>query len=262
MKEFLELTLIEIQQPKSYGLFHIITSVVLLSLAIFFAWKLRNTNEKQHKIVLASVGIGLLLCELYKILVHVIVDPYGWGFYPNLPYQLCSVPMYLCIICLLPLKGKVKSYLYEFMFAVNMFGGLISFFEPSGLNRPHLSLTMHAYLWHASLVFIGLYLYFSKRACTNKKSFYKVVVVYILASLLAQAFNLIYADTKIVNAFYISPFVQSPLVVFTEIYAKYGWLVNMILYMSAIMIASALVYYIGYYCRVLSNKKNKEKSPN
>ena len=74
MKEFLELTLIEIQEPKAYGLFHIISAIILLSLAVFLAWKLKNTNEKQHKIVLASVGIGLLLWEMYKILVHVIVD--------------------------------------------------------------------------------------------------------------------------------------------------------------------------------------------
>ena len=52
-----------------------------------------------------------------------------------------------------------------------------------------------------------------------------------------------------VNCFYISPFVQSPLAVFKNIYASCGWLVNMLLLMLGITIASAVIYFIGYVIR-------------
>ena len=258
MKKILEFTLWEMKTPSSYGAFHIIASIIVISSAILFAWKLRNVKEKGHKRILAIVGFGLLIFEVYKILIHAIVDPYGWGFLGAFPFQLCSIPMYLSLICLLPINEKVKTYFYEFMFSVNMFGVLIAFIEPSGINHPYITLTIHAYIWHASLIFLGLYLYFSKKACTDKKSFYKVVSVYLIACFIAQIINIIFKDSTKINNFYISPYNQTPIIVFNDIWARYGWLVNMILYVVAIILVSCIIYYIGYSFRLLKSKKSKE----
>ena len=51
------------------------------------------------------------------------------------------------------------------------------------------------------------------------------------------------------NMFYISPYVQSPLAVFSMFWQKLGWLPNMLLYILAISIASAVVYYVFYLFR-------------
>lgn len=253
MQAFLQWTAWEMEKPASYGAFHLASTAVLLLLTITAAYRHRNASDKQNRIVLGVVGGFLLLTEVYKILFHIFVDPYGWGFWGVFPYQLCSVPMYLCIFCAFCRNKKVNAWLYEFMFAINMFGGIMAFIEPSGINHSYWTLTLHAYIWHMMLIFVGLYLYLNKRVCCNKRDYAKGIAVFAGACALAQMLNVIFAGK--INCFYISPYVRSPLAVFTDIYAACGWVVNMVLWAIALVIASALVYYIGYLFRT----KNKVK---
>ncbi len=255
MEAFLHWTAWVMEKPTSYGAFHLVATLLLLTAAVAAAWLLRNTGDRGNRIVLAAVGGFLLLTEVYKILFHIVVNPYDWGFFGCFPFQLCSVPMYLSLFCAVCRNEKLNHWLYEYMFAVNMFGGIMAFVEPSGINHGFWSLTIHAYVWHMLLIFLGLYLYFSKRVCTDRHSCKKAVVVYLASCVLAQSFNLIFAGK--VNCFYISPYVRSPLAVFTDIYATCGWVVNMVLLILALIIASALVYYIGYFIRVKTASREK-----
>ncbi len=253
MNEFLHWTAWRMEMPAAYGAFHLLSTAVLLAIAIAVAWRLRNTTERQHRAVLGVVGVFLLATEVYKIAFHIVVDPYDWGFFGCFPFQLCSVPMYLCVFCALCKNERLDRWLYECMFAVNMFGGIMAFAEPSGIQHTYITLTVHAYIWHMALIFVGLYLYFSRRACTDACSYRKAIAVYLGSCVVAQGFNLIFGDK--VNCFYISPYKQSPLAVFKNIYASCGWLVNMILLILALSLASAAVYYIGYYFRVRAAQK-------
>ncbi len=254
MSEFLHWTAWTMEKPAAYGLFHIPFTLVLLAAAIAGAWRLRNTNDKQNRVVLGAVGSFLLATEVYKILFHMTVDPYDWGFWGTFPFQLCSVPMYLSIVCALCKSKKVNAWLYEFVFAVNMFGGIMAFIEPSGIQHPYVTLTVHAYVWHMLLIFLGLYLYLSKRVCLDRNSYGKAIAIYLLSCAVAQGLNLIFAGK--INCFYISPYVQSPLAVFKDIYAASGWEVNMVLLILALSLASAAVYYIGYFIRTKSTHRN------
>ncbi len=247
MKEFLHWTAWTMEKPASYGVFHILFTLVLFVIAVAAAWLLRRASDKQNRVILLSVGGFLLIAEVYKILFHMTVDPYGWGFWGTFPFQLCSVPMYLSIFCALCKNQKVNAWLYEYMFAVNMFGGIMAFIEPSGINHGFVTLTVHAYVWHMALIFLGLYLYFSRQACTDRRSYRKAALVYLASCVVAQGFNLIFPGK--INCFYISPYVRSPLAVFKDIYAACGWVVNMVLLIVALILASAAVYYIGYYIR-------------
>lgn len=248
MQTFLEWTAWEMEKPAAYGWFHILMTLGLLALTIGGAYALRHTTAKQNRLVLGAVGGFLLLTEAYKIAFHMTVNPYNWYFWGAFPFQLCSLPMYLCLFCALCRKEKVNRWLYEAMFAINMVGGIMAFAEPSGIQHGYWTLTLHAYIWHMLLVFIGLYLYFSKRVCTDKASYLKAVRVYLASCVVAQGCNLIFGDK--INCFYISPYVQSPLAVFKDIYAACGWLVNMLLLMLAVLLASAAIYYVGYALRI------------
>lgn len=252
MSAFLEWTAWEMEKPVSYGAFHLIATAVLLALAIWGAWRLRKVSDRGARWVLGIAGGALLAAEVYKIAFHMTVDPYDWGFLGCFPFQLCSVPMYLSIFCAFCRNEKLNGWLYEFMFAINMFGGIMAFIEPSGINHPYWTLTVHAYLWHMTLIFIGLFLYFSKRACMDRSAYKKSAVVYLISCGVAQGFNLIFPGQ--VNCFYISPYRQSPLAVFKDIYAACGWVVNMVLLILALLIASLVVCYVGYFFRTRKAK--------
>lgn len=257
MRQFFEFLAVPMEQPKSYGGFHLSFFLIGLVVCVGLAFLLRKTNEKHNKIVLGVVGGFLILTEVLKQLFYYYVisnESYPWWIFP---FQLCSLPMYLCIICVFLPKCKVRDCLFEFMFSVNMVGGFISFLEPSGLNHPWLFLTMHAYVWHLTLIFLGLYLYFSKRACTNKFGYVKAIITLVVFIAIAQLLNVTIKKPGF-NMFYISPYVQSPLAVFSMFWQKLGWLPNMLLYILAISIASAVVYYVFYLFRKIKkiNIKN------
>ena len=64
MEGFFFWTAWEMEKPAGYDLFHILMTLGLLAVTILGAWLLRNTNEKQNRIVLGSVGGFLLLTEV------------------------------------------------------------------------------------------------------------------------------------------------------------------------------------------------------
>lgn len=253
MSEFFYWTAWEMEKPAAYGWFHILLTAILLAITIAAAWSLRNTSRKQNRIVLGVVGGFLLLTEVYKIAFHMTVNPYGWSFWGAFPFQLCSVPMYLSLLCAFSKNERFNSWLYENMFAVNMVGGIMAFLEPSGIQHGYVTLTFHAYIWHMLLIFLGLYLYMSKRVCIDSRSYLKAVTVYLTSCVVAQGFNVIFGDK--INCFYISWVVQSPLAVFKDIYAACGGVVNMLLMILAMLLASSAIYYIGYGIRIRNRKK-------
>ncbi len=259
MQQFFKWTAWAMETPKPYGLFHLLFVLIGGTIAVLGAFFLRKTNDKQNRIVLLTVGLFLIITEIYKQLfyfyaVHDKSYPL-WIF----PFQLCSVPMYLCIFCAICKNEKINSWLYNFMFAFNLLGGAISFAEPSGLNHPYITLTLHAYIWHMSLVFLGLYLFFSKRACNSWKDYFKGLAVFGSCAVVAQIINISLHKLGKINMFYISPYYVNPIAVFHDWYATIGWVGNMFLFLFALILGGAIIYYFAFMCRTLYAKRKTKK---
>lgn len=241
MKEFFEWTAWTMEKPTSYGAFHLIFFIGGLAVSILLAILLRKSNEKQNRIILLTCGIFLILSEIYKQLFYYYVVGHGNYQWWIFPFQMCSVPMYMLVVVPFLKEGKVKRSLYSFMATYNMFGGMASLIEPSGLCHEYWTLTLHAFIWHIMLVFIGLYLTISNRANNNLKDFVYALVSFGACAGLAEILNIIFKKQGI-NMFYISPFQTSPIIVFTQINQKYGWLVNCILYLFALSLGSFIMF--------------------
>ena len=260
MEAFFKATAWTMETPQAYGTFHLLFTFIGLAVSITAAYFLRKLNDKQNRIFLLCLGLFLMLTELYKQLFYYYVmggGNYVWWIFP---FQLCSVPMYLCIICACCKNEKFNSWLYNFMFAFNLFGGMITFIEPSGINHPYITLTLHAYIWHMMLIFLGFYLYFSKRACNNWKGYLKGLAVLGIVTTLAQIANVISKGIGGFNMFYISPYNQSPLAFFSDFYAQNGWLANMCLYLFGLVLAGSVIYYTAYLIRWLIEKRKPKEN--
>lgn len=257
VKAFFEWTAWEMERPKSFGPWHLVFLLVGIPLAITVAFLIRKMSDKKSRIMLLCISIFLMLFELYKQLFYYFVM--NGENYPLwiIPFQLCSVPMYLCFMVSIIRNRKFNHWLYEFMFAFNLFGGFISFMEPSGLNHPYVTLTLHAYLWHLMLIFLGFYFYFSKRAGRSWKGFFKGIAVLGIVVAIAQIINIVAQGAGGCNMFYISPYVASPLFFFKEFYLQNGWLACMCLYLFGLILACALIYFAAFLCRCMNIKKRK-----
>ena len=114
------------EKPAAYGAFHLTFTFVGLAICVLVAYLLRNSSEKTNRAVLVSVGVFLMITEVYKQLFYYYYignGSYQWWVFP---FQLCSVPMYFCVIAPLLKKGKVQSGMYNFMTTFNLLGGLMA----------------------------------------------------------------------------------------------------------------------------------------
>lgn len=105
----------EMDTPVRFGWFHILCIILMLG-AIFYLYKTKDKhNEKRLKVVLGTYGVVALLLEIakqvswsfnYNSLTNVVVWDYQWYAFP---FQLCTTPIYVSLICLFLKDGKVRK---------------------------------------------------------------------------------------------------------------------------------------------------------
>ena len=167
-------------------------------------------------------------------------NSYVWWIFP---FQLCSVPMYLCIIALFLKPGSFRNGIYGFMTTYNLLGGLMAFIEPSGITHGYWTLTLHAYIWHMMLIFIGIYLIVSGRFAKTGKDYFHATLTFLALCIVAFSVNVIFRDISggSINMFFVGPS-NSSLAVFKDISQKFGWYVSTALYIPTVMLGAFLVF--------------------
>ncbi len=253
---FIEATAWTMEKPKAYGPFHLIFTFVGLAVCVLLAYLLRNTGKKGNRIVLVSVGVFLMVTEVYKQLFyyyHIGGGSYEWWIFP---FQLCSVPMYLCVIAPFLKEGKLQDMMYKFMTTFNLLGGLMAFIEPSGIVHEYWTLTLHAFIWHMALIFIGFYLIASGRGAKTLKDYRNGAYMFLVLAAVAFVINLIFwiPSEGSIKMFYVGPAI-SPLAVFKNIAETFGWYVNTPIYLLAVCLGAFIVFLPVYLHERRKNKK-------
>lgn len=254
--DWISATAWEMEKPKAYGTFHLIFTFVGVLVCILLARKFRNLNARGNRVLLFSVGIFLVLTEIYKQLFYYYYignGNYQWWIFP---FQLCSVPMYLCILASFFKNGKIQNGMYCFMTTYNLLGGIMAFIEPSGIVHEYWTLTLHAFIWHMLLIFIGAYLIASGRFAKTKKEFRSATVVFLILAVVAFSINLIFrkAANGDINMFFVGPS-NSSLAVFKQISENFGWYISTLLYLPTVCLGAFLVFLPAYFYH-----KKKEKT--
>lgn len=247
--------------PPSYGAFHIIFTLVGFAICGLLIVKLRHLKSSTVDKILFGCGAFLILTEVYKQLFYyyamdTVVHYHWWIF----PFQLCSIPMYLCLLLPFLKNGKVKDALCTFMATYNLLGGFMAFIEPSGILHSHWTLTLHACIWHMMLNFIGLYLIVTGKAKRTMRHFLYAAITFVALACIAFSINLALRDISqaSVNMFYVGPS-DSPLAVFSTISKTFGWYVNTLLYIIALSLG-AFLFFLPQYLYEKKKKKSKEYS--
>ncbi len=242
LSELMAATAWEMAVPRAYGAFHLSFTVIGLAVSLCLALALRNLGETGNRRLLMGTGFFLTACEIYKQLFHYCFiqgGSYAWWIFP---FQLCSVPMYLCILAPL-VKGRLRQGMYDFMMVYNLLGGFMAFTEPSGLNHSYWTLTLHAYIWHMSLVFVGLYLLVSRRGRRTMAGYRGATRTFLALCVVAFGINLLLWDPSggDINMFFVGP-KNSSLIVFKQISERFGWYVSTALYIPTVCLGAYLLF--------------------
>ncbi len=253
-------------RPEPYGAFHLIFVALSLAIMITACYFMRKNNDKTFRIVMFSIGVGLILSEIYKQFYYLYAagdDGYDWNIFP---FQLCSVPMYLCVAVGCMKKNKVRDTLCEYLVCIGFLGGIMAYLEPSGILKKTYFDIIHSCIWHAMIIFIALYILFTNNAGNSLKNYPKALIVFAGVVLTATIFNLIFYDKPDFNMCYISPFYNTPLAVFKDFdvffknaIGRYlGRIISILIYIIAVIIGGFLVYGASFGVKKLISHVRKK----
>ena len=190
-------------------------------------------------------GLLLAISEIYKqLFLYEIVNGgrYDWWYFP---FQLCSIPMYLCLLLpLLSFSGlqSLRLAVYTFLQDFGLLGGVMALLEPSGLMHPYWTLTLHGFLWHFMLIFLGLYCALRGRAGKEIRDFFRTVPLFLVCCVIATAINIGSHPYGNADMFYISPYYPNGQIVFYQIALEIGVAAGNLVYLTGVLAGGFLFH--------------------
>ncbi len=201
--------------------------------------------------VLFACGLILALMEIYKQGFLYYIENGGrfdWWYFP---FQLCSVPMYLCLAFPFLGSGRAMRTAAVFLRDFGLLGGFLALAVPPGLMHPYWTMTLHGFFWHFILIFVGLYCSFCGLCDNTVRGFLRALPLFFACCLIAAGINVAAGPTSNADMFYISPYYPSTQPVFDMIAARLGILPEIALYLAATVCGGGLVHLL------FGRKKNR-----
>jgi len=146
--------------------------------------------------------------ELIKQLLLTYVTgsgDYQWWYFP---WQLCSMPMYVCLLIGLCRSTAIYAAGLAFLSDFGLLAGICAFLDTTGFVYELGILTVYSYVWHIMLIVIGIYAWYVRATGgSGRHSFAGGVCIYIIDCIIAEIINVAAYDSGLrpINMFYISP---------------------------------------------------------
>ena len=145
--------------PGMFSWFHFLwLGIMVIACVVMGLTVARKHSVKADRITISVFSVILIGCEVFKQLFLFYVIEGGAVSWGEFPFQMCSMPMYLCPLAVFTKNERLRRACYGFMMCFNLIGGLAGAFEPSGIFLDQIPLTVHAILWHYSLVYNSSYM--------------------------------------------------------------------------------------------------------
>lgn len=196
----------------------------------------------EYKNLLFYCGLLLFVSEVWKqyCLTFIVNNgTYNWWYFP---FQLCSIPMYICLLLPWRVCSKVRGILLTFLMDFGLLSGIFTFFDTTGMYYSYPPLTVHSFAWHILLIIIGIYAGTTKRSDYSWRGFAKSACLFLACCLAATLFNLLFHPYGNINMFYISPYYPMRQIVFCNIARIFGNDIGILLYVISIIIGAGLFH--------------------
>ena len=237
--------------PAPYSAFHILLTIFGAGIAVFlariFSKKVRSmaAPEPYFCRILFSCGVLLALMELYKQAFLYLIEfggHFDWWYFP---FQLCSVPMYICLAAPLLHSEKALRRAATFLQDFGLLGGIMALAVPPGLMHPYWTMTLHGFIWHFILLFLGLFCCMAGISGHTRRDYMEILPFFLFCCLTACVINVAAGPTADADMFYISPFHPSSQPVFHEIACAVGIFWGNLLYVLSMIAGGFLMHKIS-----------------
>lgn len=255
----------EMTTPKPFGWFHLLC-ILLMSLTIFFLYKRKNNySQKQLKIVIGIYSVVALILEILKQLIWAfnydsVTNSITWDYeWYAFPFQLCTTPLIVCIICLFLRSGKVRNALFSYISYITILGSISTILVPESCFVSDILVNIHTMWLHLGAFVISVYLLITKEISININNLKNALIVFIIFVFIALSLNIIIYNSGILNGetfnmFYISPYFISTIPIFDIIQENVPYLLFLFIYIFALSLGSFIIYNIAKVIRNIFSK--------
>lgn len=255
MKSLLLFLQTEMTEPTPWGWFHVLWLVLSVCTIMSLCTKKKHTEIEQRK-VLFVYGFVSLILELAKQLIwtytydidlNIISSDYQWY---SAPFQLCSTPMYVALICSVIKSGKIRDALLSYMSFITILGGFMAMMIPDSCFTEDILVNIHTMWLHCGSFVVSIYLIKTRISKFEKTDLLQAIYVFTAFVFVALFINIVVYHSGVLNdetfnMFYISPYFISELPVFNTIQQSVPYVVFLTSYIAALSLGATLVYLIS-----------------
>ena len=232
---------------------------VFLALGVVLGIKAKGNSRSRDK-AMTILGFVFIALEIFKITFRLIVKE--GADLTLIPFQICSIPMYLLPFIYFMKEGKLKQAFIGYVSFQSFTSAFFYFVRPAAaLNTAYVAITIHSVLWHSLMVASGVYAMIAYGLLTKEgfRSFIYSYILWVVTVVIAVILNIILIKANPgtpLNLFYIAPnsTFKYPLlsILFKE---PKPYLPFLLVYLVYYFIGGISVYGIGCGIRALATKK-------
>jgi len=246
----------EMERPAPFGWFHWLWIILVIISLIFLYLNKKKYNEKQLKMVLGTYGIIALILELTKQIIwafnydpitNLVTWKYEWY---AAPFQLCTTPIYVSLLCLFLKKNKIRDSLLSYLAYFTILGSIMTIILPESCFTSDILVNIHTMFLHCGSLVVSIYLLIIKEVEVKYKNVINGLYIFLVFVFIANAMNIFIYNSGILNGdtfnmFYISPYFISHLPVYNTIQESFPYLFYLTFYIISIFLGADIIYLIS-----------------
>lgn len=239
------------EEPRAYGLFHIVSLLIILGVCALIIYKRHKFTEKTVAYFIFFIGLTMLIFEIYKQLVITYEPAYDVWVYElyAFPFQFCSTPTYIALLSFLFYKLRLNTVYQAFLSFLATYGMIaaivVLFFGTSTVLCPSLGINIQTMVHHGLMLVMSILILSTGSIELGKRSFIGASAVFLPLLVIAMILN---ACIDGLDLFYVSPNSTFVYKAISDIFfgGKLPYLVYLIGYVILFTLGAALILFITH----------------
>lgn len=216
----------EMTTPNPYGVYHIVSLIVIALCTVALCVTHKNAKDPQKRVRdwVFWTAVAVFILEIYKQVNYsfdytdtTVAFDFEWYAFP---WQFCSTPMYVGLLTGVFKKGKIHNALCAYLATFSIFAGAAVMFYPVSIYTGTAGINFQTTFCHGSMIVIGVYLLYSGYVKLEHRTILKALSVFAATVAAAVVMNEIayrsgLLETETFNMFFISPYCEPSLPVYS-----------------------------------------------
>lgn len=253
------------ETPQPYGWFHLMFFALSLLAIIPLCLFPKKPSQDHVRRVVFVTALAVIILEIYKQINYTfsytdgITADYAWYAFP---FQFCSTPMYVGFLAGIFKKGKIHESLCAYLATYALFAGFSVMCYPVTVFIDTIGINIQTMICHGSMITVGIYLLCSGYVPLKHSTILKAVPIFAINVAIAAVLNEVahatgLLETDTFNMFFISPYCEPSLPVYSLVQGVVPFPFCLILYILGFTAAAYLILLAGIGIKALVGKCRK-----